>query len=278
MALEIVRVLGWAFLIATAVLIYLNMNRLIKAFLDWSPSDKFEKQLNKTLKQRGKLDSTRLEMSKKGILYRLGDYNASPAKWTTLRVGVAIISALVGYVLLNKPIALPIFGLVGFWGINFLYDRQNDHDNDAMLVDIYNTYSTIKIQITAGRFIADAIEQSYKLASNKRYKEALGEYVLNLADKTISMKESTDIFKSRFDNPNIDRLCAMILNFEVYGAKAEYISDIMTQINSIMTAAAMKAEHNIEQKAEMTSFAFFAVIIFLVVYMVGSTMSGLNIF
>jgi heme/copper-type cytochrome/quinol oxidase subunit 1 len=70
----------------------------------------------------------------------------------------------------------------------------------------------------------------------------------------------------------------MILNFEVYGAKAEYISDIMTQINSIMTAAAMKAEHNIEQKAEMTSFAFFAVIIFLVVYMVGTTMSGLNIF
>ena len=142
-----------------------------------------------------------------------------------------------------------------------------------MLMDIYNTYSNIKIQMSAGIYIRECLEYTYDMVTNKRYKEALSELILNFSDKTVSSTDAVSIFKNRFHSLEIDKLSSLLVYFMQYGLNANHTDDIMSEIQGIIQAETLKAEHDIEMKAEATNFAFFTVIIAMVVYTVFSSFS-----
>ena len=212
------------------------------------------------------------------LVVYLGDYNASPLSWTLRKVLAGLLAGGVIYIVTNNILLMIIGFVAGYFGLVFLFSHLNKKDNDAMLMDIYNTYSTIQIQLESGLYISDAIAYSYKMSYNKRYKEALYELVLNISDKTMTMAEAVEIFRNRFSNPEINKMCGMLTSFALYGVTDEYTQDIMNQITAIIESATLKAEADIESKASFVNFAFFVCVVALVAVSIAMSFSGMDLF
>ena len=156
--------------------------------------------------------------------------------------------------------------------------RPNNQDNKDIIMDLYNTYANLKIQMDAGVYIVDSIEYSYKNATHPRYKEALGELILNFSDKTIPMTDAIEIFKHRFNSKEINKLSALLHSCLIYNASKAYTKDIMNEIQSIILASTLSSEHDIETKADMIKFALFAILILIVVFSVASGFGDMTSF
>lgn len=216
----------------------------------------------------------KLDMSRRGIMYRMGDYNFSPFNYLLMRLAVGAVAALVGYLVFARAaLLIPLF-VVGFFATDWYFTHENRVDNEEMMMDIYNTYANIKIQMSSGVYIRECMEYTYSMARNERFRQAVGELVLNFSDRTMSSFEAVQIFKNRFDNSEIDKLASMMSSFLQYGMNTHHADDIMTEIQSLLQADTLKAEHDIESKAGLVNFAFFASIIAMVVYMVFMSFQG----
>lgn len=230
-------------------------------------------KINEAYVNSGMMDYKRLQLSRLGIMYRLKNYDLTPAYYVILRVGIGLLGAFLGYLVTTKLIAILIGFVIGYFAVPFYFKYEDKKDNDEMLMDIYNTYSNIKIQLSAGIYIRECLEYTYDMVTNKRYKEALAELILNFSDKTVKSTDAVMIFKNRFHSQEIDKLSALLGSFMQYGLNANHTDDIMTEIQGIIQAETLKTEHDIEMRAEATNFAFFAVIIAMVVYTVFSSFS-----
>jgi len=228
--------------------------------------------------QHTEMTPKKLDMSRRGIMYRMGDYNFSPFKYLLLRLFVGAIAALVGYLLFSKAIVLIPMFILGFFATNWYFSHENRQDNEAMMMDIYNTYANIKIQMSSGVYIRECMEYTYSMARNERYRQAIGELVLNFSDRTMSSFEAVQVFKNRFANSEIDKLSAMMTSFLQFGMNAHHADDIMMEIQSLLQAETLKTEHDIETKAGLVNFLFFAIIIAMVVYMVFMSFQGGGLF
>lgn len=240
--------------------------------------DLSERAINDEIKKHGGLSSYKKRMSQLGIMYHVGDYDLSPSWYILVRLFVGLLLA---FALFSSgvPFPLPFLGIpLGYFLVDFAFQKINERDNKEFLIDIFNTYANLNIQLKSGLFITDALEYSYKNAKNERFKQALGEMILNFSDKTVSMHEAIEIFHSRFYSPEIDNLCAMLQNLLQYGISDSYANDLINEIKTIISASSAKAEHDIESKAGMIILAFFAVIIFIVVIASVSGMSGIELF
>ena len=230
------------------------------------------KNIDRNHIKKGDMSASKLRLSKLGICYRLGDYNLNPSKYVILRSVAAILVMLVLILLGAK--AFSVLGLpVGYIGVDFLFKALNKRDNDKLSLDICNTYSNLKIQLSSGIYLGDCLDYTYGIAQNKRYKEALKELVLNFSDKTKTSSEAIEIFKNRFSCREIDKLCSMLNGFAQYGISENYLKDMVREIQSLLAADASKTQHSIESKTGVITFGFFAIIIGIVAI---SMISGLN--
>ena len=235
---------------------------------------KLTKKIDDSVKEKGLFAAQKLNMSKMGIMYRAKDYDLSPAWYIISRCCIGVIAVLVLY-LLSENIILSLVGFpAGYYFLAYYYKAKNQSDNKSMLMDIYNTYANLKIQTDAGVFIFDALEYTQKNVVNPRYKEALGELVMNLSDVTKTKDESITIFENRFSFVEIEKLCALIRNMVLYGGQGDYSKDIMVELTGIISASAKETEHSIDTKVGLVTFAFFAIIIFIVGYVIVYGLSG----
>lgn len=219
-----------------------------------------------------------LQLSRNGIMYRLKNYDLTPAYFEVLKVIVGIIIAIVSYLITNKVIAIPIGLILGYLGVVLYFKYENKKDDAEMMTDIYNTYANIKTQMTAGIYIRNVLEYTYGMVKNPRYKEALAELILNFSNKTVSSTAAIYIFKNRFSSRQIDKLSSLLGSFMQYGLNAEHADNIMSEIQGLMQAETLKKENDIENAAGGINFAFFTIIITMVVYMVFSSFSLGGIF
>lgn len=229
------------------------------------------------IQKKGQMNEKQLYMSKVGIMYRFGTYDMKPSQYMLLRFAIGILIALIGILLgggAYSLVAIPI----GYFATDFLFKGLNKQDNEAMMMDIYNTYANLKIQLVSGIYIGDCMEYTYKIVQNERYKEALKELLLNFSDKTITSSEAIEIFRNRFNSRNIDKLCAMLSSFVEYGISDSYLQDIMFEVQELLEADEIKSRHDIETKTGMITFAFFVLVVILVAFGMAGSMGGVGSF
>lgn len=276
MLFTIVKIAKYLAMLGICASFFVCVYRLLKRTV--SLGELAKNEVTERIVQDGKASELKLEMSRYGVMYRMENYNLSPTWYVIFRLGVGLgIMALLLLVGVRHILVLAAVP-AGYYGVLFLFKKLNEEDNKQMLMDVFNTYANINIQLKVGLYIADALEYTYHVAKNKRYKEALGELVLNMSDKTITMEESVSIFNSRFASEEIDKLCNMIKMILRYGSNAGYSQNLMEEIKSIIHADALRAESDIDTKANMISFAFFAVIIVIVAVTIFTNFSGVDVF
>lgn len=271
-----VKILKYLAMIGVAVSFYFFLYKLLKR--STVLKDVAEKEVTNRIAKEGKTSALALEMSKYGIMYRMENYELTPTWYIFVRLmtGAALFAVLI-FLDIRHPAALLAFP-AGYYGLPFLFKKMNETDNKEMLMDIFNTYANINIQLKVGLYIANALEYSYYTAKSKRYKEAMAELILNMSDKTVTMEQSINIFNSRFASEEIDKLCAMIKTLLRYGNNNGYSQDLMDEIKAIIQADAIQAESDIDTKANMISFSFFAIVIVVVAYTVMTNFSGMDFF
>lgn len=235
-------------------------------------------EIDEILKKRGIMAKYKTTLSKRGVMYRVGNYNLNPSWYICAGLGVGVLVGLLLFLLTNKFVFLFIGIPLGLILMNFYFKTENASDNKDMMMDIYNTYANLKIQLSSGIYMVQSLEYSQKVAQNKRYQEALGELVLNMSDKTVQMERSIEIFRNRFDSREIDKLCALFRNCLAYGASEEYTNDIMGEIQNIILASSLANEHDIETKAGFINFSFFGLIVALTAFTIFQNMSGIEMF
>lgn len=233
--------------------------------------------IDSSLKKRGVFASKKKKLSQMGIMYRFHNYDLDPSYYYIIKIFVVVFVSLSIYGFTYNLRLCPI-GLLAWVLPDFLFMRLNQKDNDDMMIDIYNTYANMKLQLSSGIYIANAIESTYDTCQNERYRQALGELIINFSNKSLSLSEAVEIFKNRFNSKEIDKLCAMINDFFSYGASEAYMNDIMGEIQTIILATTIKAEHDIEERAGFHNFSFFGLIIIIVAYAVMKEFSGIELF
>ena len=272
----VIQIALYALMIGICAIFFLFLTRMRKSTQD--AGKKVATEIDDAIKKRGLMDKYRTTLSKDGIMYRVGNYNLNPSWYICARLGVGILLGLLLYAGLEKAGCIILGIFAGYLLTGMYFRAKNQSDNKEIMIDIYNTYANLKIQLSSGVYLINSLEYAHKVAQNKRYREALGELIVNMSDKTIPMQKAVDIFKDRFDSREIDKLCALLHNCVTYGVSDSYTNDIMGEIQGIILATTLESEHDIESKAGMVNFAFFACIIFLVAFTVFSNLNGIGLF
>lgn len=239
-------------------------------------SQKLIKNIDKNIQKKGEMSKKQLFMSKTGIMYRFGKYDLKPSDYFLVRLLSGILVSAVLYLLAETFTVVVVGFPIGYLGINTFFKILNNRDNEEMTIDIYNTYANLKIQLSAGIYIGECLEYSYRITKNERYREALKELLLNFSDKTITSSEAIEIFRNRFDSREIDQLCAMISSFVEYGLSDSYLDGIMFEVQQLLESDAAKAQQNIESKTGFITFAFFVLIVILVAVNMVSSLDGVT--
>ena len=272
----VLKVLIWISMIGIGIITYLIIHKiLIQAF---NARDKAIEKINKGYKNKGQFTHATLKMSRMGVMYRTHNYGLTPAYYSVMKIFVGAMIGSLAALLLHIWWMFPIGILIGYILVPFYFSYENKSDNDEMITDIYNTYANLKIQMSSGVYIRECLEYTYQMTKNKRFKEALGELILNFSDKTISSTEALDLFRNRFNNREIDKLSNLIASFLQYGINVSHANDIMQEIQSLIEAETLKTEHDIEMKSDITNFAFFTEIIIIVVYICFSSFTTTGLF
>ena len=219
-----------------------------------------------------------LQLSKTGIMFRLKNYELTPNYFEVLKITIGLGFSVLGYLIMDKIIIFPVGFVIGYFGTILYFKYENKKDDQEMMTDIYNTYANIKTQMTAGIYIREVLEYTYSMVKTPRYKEALAELILNFSNKTVSTTSAIYIFKNRFSSRQIDKLSSLLGSFMQYGLNAEHADDIMSEIQGLMQAETLKKENDIESAASGINFAFFFVIIVMIVYMIMRSFSSGGLF
>lgn len=235
-------------------------------------------RVNNIYKENNTLSYKTLKLSRTGVMFRMKNYNLTPANYLTVKLFVGVlISVLAGLLLEDAIYCIPGF-VLGYFGVPLYFWYENKRDNAEILMDIYNTYSNLKTQLAANVYIRECLESTYEIVNNLRYKAALHELITNMADKTVLNTDAILIFRNRFDSSEINKLAALLNSFSQFGVNASHTDDIMSEIQGILQAQALETEQNIERKAGFTNFLFFGAIIIMLVFIMMNQFPDLSSF
>lgn len=237
---------------------------------------KLIKNIDKNIQKKGEMSKKQLFLSKTGIMYRFGKYDMKPSDYFLIKMLSGILVSAILYLLTESFLVIFVGIPLGYVGIGLFFKLLNNRDNEEMTIDIYNTYANLKIQLSAGIYIGECLEYSYKITKNERYREALKELLLNFSDKTMTSSEAVDIFRNRFDSREIDQLCAMISSFIEYGLSDTYLDGIMFEVQQLLESDAAKSQQNIESKTGFITFAYFVLVVALVAINMISSLDGVG--
>ena len=277
MAYTIVKILIYLAIAFVSFLVF-KMTLSLLSSLEGT-EDRIESAIEYNLKEKNNFFNLRLKLSQLGIMYRLKNYRLQPTRYIMLKIFCAALAAAIVFLFAGfKVIFIALAGVLGYFVLDFYFTRQNKSDNDKILNDIFNIYLTLKIQLSSNIYIIDALQACKNIVQNERLKEALDELVVNMSNKAITYKEAIETFKNRFKSDEIINLCAFMFAYAQYGVSDKYIEDIMSEINEISTASAIKDEHNIESKVGFYTFLYFAAIVAVVVFGALQTVGNIDIF
>lgn len=199
-------------------------------------------------------DAMEEKMLAQGIKYRMGA-EFSPFDYMVFRLLVSIGLGLVG--ILFKPWCFLIGFGAGYLLVPFYFRQEDNNDNERMLPDISQMLSLVALQIKNGVFISKVIYECYRSVEDARLKQALLELSIDI-ENFASVKQAAVQFRKKFNNPYIDSFAKTLEQVQDTGKSLEFFEDILSNVESINDAIAIKQEH----KAEQIS-GFFQILLFL---------------
>lgn len=144
-------------------------------------------------------------------------------------------------------ICLPVLFGAAYIGCDALIHMSNENDNSDMLGDIKTMFDCLRIQVKAGVYVTDALNEILPLIRNKRLKEALKSLMDGIL-LTNNLEESLIDFNQKFNNRHIDTMVIILRQALVSGQSAENLDSAFEQMSDIEQALNIKLENKLERK------------------------------
>lgn len=165
-----------------------------------------------------------------------------------IKIFMGIFLCLFGKWMLNMEAGyLPVLFLVVFAGCDGLVRMSNENDNSDMLPDIKVLFDCLRIQVKAGVYVTDALNEIILLMKNKRLRDALK----SLTDSIVltgNLDDSLKEFNGKFCNRHIDTLVIILRQALVSGQSSESLDHAFQQMTDIEQAFNLKLENALERK------------------------------
>lgn len=142
---------------------------------------------------------------------------------------------------------------------------SNASDNDKMLMDLRNLFEMLKIQIHAGVYMMDALENCTHKVTSKRLKNALNRLISEIY-MSKNIMEALDDFNERFRNPHIDTLVIILKQSMETGYSVSNLDSAFEQILDVEKAIYIRMENSVERNVQILQVLFMAGIIAMAVY------------
>ncbi len=133
-------------------------------------------------------------------------------------------------------------------------------ENQRMLQDIEHLYHLLHLQHQAGAYVMDSLIDSYRVVTYWRLKKALVDLTGAISSKK-TVREATDEFAGKFDNPYITTLADIIRHSVEDGNTDTMLADVSEQLAGIRQAQYVLEEGRQELAGVVISTMLFVGII-----------------
>lgn len=200
----------------------------------------------------------------KGCEYLLGFVPSTMGYVLFCGISAALLVSFV--VIFGGSMPLTLLSFVGGLFFPHLVLRLSDaSDNDAMLRDLQKLFEMLKIEIHAGVFVVDALEECSHYITHKRLKQGVEELLSEIyACKDV--KEVLDDFGEKFDNPHIDALVIILKQSLESGSMVNQLEAAFEQVKDVERAIHIKLEHRCERKVALIQVFFMLGILAIAIF------------
>lgn len=200
-----------------------------------------------------------------GIEYILG-FNLPGWFFMLISIWTGILMLAFVSVMVGNYAATLVAGFLGglFLPTGFLI-MSNQSDNDGMLLDIKNIFQMLKIQIHAGVYIVDALENCCTDLKSKRLKKELNRLVSEIyMSKDVNV--ALDDFNNKFCNNHIDILVIILKQSMESGYSISNLDSAFEQVIDVEKSINVKLENSVERNVQVIQVMFMAGIIAIAMY------------
>jgi hypothetical protein len=204
----------------------------------------------------------KLFLSKTGANYYVGR-ELEPIEYFAANVAFAFIFGFCGYRLIG------VYGtaicILGYYFLGALLKESNKRDNETIMTDIQNVYSTLRLKTKGGMFLTGALMECYKVVRNKRLKSAILTLSSEISAKN-NIDDSVSEFECKFDNQYINTFCVIIKQSLESGQTVKVLEDMSEQLLDVQNAANLREENKLDLQLTMIELLMFAGIMIVCAY------------
>ena len=224
------------------------------------------KQLSNYCDKTGKLEFNQLKLSRKGIMYRLNNFNLTILQYYLIRLVFSLVIGVI-YFAVSKYIAYAmIVFIISFIGIDLVFIELNEADNKKVLSDICNIYTVLNIDISSGMYLSDCLNHIKTIVSSKRFKIAIDELIYNISNRNTTVDESLILFSNRFSLKEMETLSSCILEISKNGITDDYAKKISGESEQIILGINNKTADKINRCMSRLTIIFMLYVIFVCIY------------
>ncbi len=211
------------------------------------------------------LAKTERFLKENGITYLVG-VNISAITFWGISVGCGIFIVLFEVMVLEKNFIINFitFVLGSFLPAGLLMS-SNKSDNDTMLEDIKLVYEMLKIQVHAGVYIMDALDNCSRMVKNKRLQQGLNRLLCEIF-MSRNINDALDNFNNSFRNTHIDTLVIILKQSMESGYSVQNLDSAFEQVVDVERAINIRMENAVERNTQILQVLFMAGIIAIAVY------------
>lgn len=224
------------------------------------------KQLSNYCGKAGELKFNQLKLSRKGIMYRLNNFNLTVPQYYLMRLIFSLAAGIICFAVSKHIVYVMIAFIISFIGIDITFIELNEADNKKVLSDICNIYVVLNIDISNGMYLSDCLNHIKATVSNKRLKIAIDELIQNISNRNTTVDESLILFSNRFSLKEIETLSSCILEISKNGINDNYAKKISEESEQIILDINKKNADKINRYMSRLTIIFILYVIFLCVY------------
>ncbi len=211
------------------------------------------------------LEKTERFLKENGITYLIG-MNVSAITFWGISVLCGIFVVIFEIVIWRQDFDINfISGIAGVFLPTLILISSNKTDNDNMLEDIKLVYEMLKIQVHAGVYIIDALDNCNKMIKNKRLQQGINRLLCEIF-MSRNVSDALNNFNESFRNTHIDTLVIILKQSMESGYSVQNLDSAFEQVIDVERAINVKMENSVERNTQVIQVLFMAGIIAIAVY------------
>lgn len=195
----------------------------------------------------------------------VSNYFINPVNFIFIKCVIALLGVCVGLLSDFSAAGCLIFGIAGFFLLDYLIRSQNNSDNKKMLNDIKRANEVIKMYEETSETLYNAIFECYKFTENTRLKKGFFELYGEL-QMTHSYELACAHFLEKFNNGYIYALARNIQQAGTLGCNPQLLEDMAKDMEELQHELNYNYKQNLETQWGVLLLLGFSLTMIICIY------------